>query len=155
VSCIDIRWDHEQHLVTADFHDSWCWDDFHRAVDEIHATILQMPGTVNVMIIHRGSLPNGNPITHFSKAVSNQPPNLGKIIMVAPDGNRPVANFLRSISRTIHQTYPGKRPVVAVDSMDEARRELASSKDDTLPRRPDKLSTRQIPSPEMIFRRGE
>lgn len=119
---VHIVWDNEtKTAIRAEFVESWTWEDFHRAVAEIHHMIAQYDHTIDIIIWHHIHMPPENPISHFSRTLRTQPQNTGRIVIVLPPMNKPLDRFLMTLAGIVQRTYPNRSPVISVRSIEEAR----------------------------------
>lgn len=96
---IKVSWDNEaKTIVRYDFSGPWTWEEFHRAVDAIHALVKSVPHTVdyiaNVPNLH---LPQGTALSHIRRAIRTAPPNSG--VLMVTDGGLFVNAIIGIVSR--------------------------------------------------------
>jgi hypothetical protein len=100
------------------------WEEFHWSVSKAHSLIRQVTHPVNLIIVAPGHLPSGNPILQFRSAFSRQPPNTGRLFVVAPPS--PILGFTRRLASIMNSLYPGTGQIEFVSSLAEVDEQLKS-----------------------------
>ena len=98
------------------------WDEFHESVRKAHALARAVTHPVSIIIEPHGKLPQGNTLTQFRMAFSNQPDNVHKIVIIVPSdtGSRAMVSFVKRLSAIIQQVYRTKSETVFLNSLEEA-----------------------------------
>ncbi|HLU10402.1 MAG TPA: hypothetical protein VK003_12085 [Oceanobacillus sp.] len=98
------------------------WTDFHESIRKAHALAREVRHPVSIIIEPYGKLPQGNALTQFRMAFSNQPENLHKVFIIVPSdpGSRAMVSFVKRLSAIIHEVYRSKSETIFVNSIEEA-----------------------------------
>lgn len=119
----DARWLTQEHTaVLIEMVPPAGWDDFHESVRKAHALAREVRHPVSIIIEPHGKLPQGNALTQFRMAFSNQPENIRKVFIVVPSdpGARAMVSFVKRLSAIIQQVYRTTSETVFVTSIEEA-----------------------------------
>jgi hypothetical protein len=98
------------------------WDDFHESVRIAHTLAREVKHPVSIIIEPHGKLPQGNTLTQFRMAFSNQPDNIRRVVIIVPSdpGSRAMVTFVKRLSAIIQQVYRTKSETLFVNSIEEA-----------------------------------
>jgi hypothetical protein len=121
-------YNNEKTIIITRFETEWIWNDFHKAVREMHEMIRTVPHRVDLIMLHKVDQPLGNPMIHFRKAFENQPDNTGQVVVVNSNLNPVAKRFMNALAGIFDRAFPSKSKVYIVDSIDEAEKLIAKSR---------------------------
>jgi hypothetical protein len=124
---IEVDW-YSDNIVLAEFKTPWAWDDFYKAVREMHRLIAQKPHTVHIVIRHHVDFPSGNMLQNFQNAMNQQPKNTGQVFVIPKKSTTTFQSFLQALMQIIGRVNPKKSPIRMVSSLEEAQQIIAHEK---------------------------
>lgn len=117
---LKVEWLDVQHsIMVCTGHDTWTWDDYHTALEDIAAQFRAAVDRVDLVIMREkgATMPKGSAMPHYQRAMRIMPASVGLMVMVTDN------SFARTIVSIFSRVYPNKDNVklVMVASLSEAK----------------------------------
>lgn len=111
----------KQTAIITRFDEKWSWDDFHHAVEEVHRMVAGVHHTVDLIMLHHADQPPGDSMGQFRRAFTDQPHNVGKVIVAYPKMRAAALRIIKLFARVFDRPVSGGTKVFIVQSLEEAQ----------------------------------